>query len=133
MFPVSAHPTDRIEQSEYLSILSYAPASAVKPFAQQLLAHLGSIEVVSRRTGLATLPGIDEDGGLTEYEALITEVSIHTQNGADGYGMVIGRDERHATAIAIIDAALASDTTGLLTSTITRFVNQQADLLSRAD
>ncbi len=133
MFQSFDLPMDRVDQGELLSLLSYADPAEVKAFAAEIVDSLGTVEVVSKRTALARLPIVDQDGSTTTYEALITEVSVHATNGADGYGMCIGTDEDHAIAIAILDVALAADSVGLLTGKIMAFLQAQADLLAQAE
>lgn len=133
MFQSFDLPMDRVDQGELLSLLSYADPAEVKAFAAEIIDALGTVEVVSKRTALARLPIVDQNGSTDTYEALITEVSVHATNGADGYGMCIGTDEDHAIAIAILDVALAADSVGLLTGKIMAFLHAQADLLAQAE
>ncbi|MDL1922077.1 hypothetical protein FBQ95_05645 [Chloroflexi bacterium CFX3] len=133
MFQSFDLPMDRVDQGELLSLLSYADPAEVKAFAAEIVDSLGTVEVISKRTALARLPLMDQDGSTDTYEALITEVCVHATNGADGYGMCIGTDEDHAIAIAILDVALAADSVGLLTGKIMAFLHAQADLLAQAE
>ncbi len=133
MFQSFDLPMDRVDQGELLSLLSYADPAEVKAFAAEIVDSLGTVEVVSKRTALARLPIVDQDGSPDTYEALITEVCVHATNGADGYGMCIGTDEDHAIAIAILDVALAADSVGLLTGKIMAFLHAQADVLAQAE
>jgi alpha-D-ribose 1-methylphosphonate 5-triphosphate synthase subunit PhnG len=126
-------PMERVDYSEYLSILSYAPAEDVIAFVDQISSLIGPVEVLNVRTGLLALPTPDDAGLPAEAcEVLITEAFVHTLGGADGYGMCIGRDQEHAAAIATLDAALHADTTGLLRSRIMAFVDEQARRLASA-
>jgi len=125
-------PTDRVDQGELLSLLSYADPEEVKAFAAEIAESLGTIEIVSKRTALARLPIVGSDGRQETFEALVTEVCVHATNGADGYGMCIGTDEDHAIAIAVLDVALAADSVGLLTGKINAFLQAQAALLAQA-
>lgn len=124
---------ERVDYSEYLSILSYAPAEDVTAFVDQISSLIGPVEVLNVRTGLLALPTPDDAGLSVEAcEVLITEAFVHTLDGVDGYGMCIGRDREHAAAIATLDAALHADTTGLLRSRITAFVDEWAHHLASA-
>ncbi|MBO9309490.1 MAG: phosphonate C-P lyase system protein PhnG [Chloroflexi bacterium] len=125
-------PTDSVDQGELLSLLSYADPEEVKAFAAEIAESLGTLEIVSKRTALARLPIVGLDGRQETFEALVTEVCVHASNGAEGYGMCIGTDEDHATAIAVLDVALAADSVGLLTGKINAFLQAQAALLAQA-
>jgi len=126
-------PMEKVDQGELLSLLSYADPDEVKAFAAEIVESLGTVEVVSKRTALARLPMVSSDGTQETFEALVTEVSVHATNGADGYGMCIGTDEEHAFAIAVLDVALAADSVGLLTGKIMAFLQAQAELLAQAE
>ncbi|MCS6870561.1 MAG: hypothetical protein RML95_05440 [Anaerolineae bacterium] len=132
MFQPFDLPVDRVDQGELLSLLSYADPDEVKAFAAEIAESLGTLEVVSKRTSLARLPMVSSDGGKNTFEALVTEVCVHSTNGADGYGVCIGTDEEHALAIAVLDLALAADSVGLLTGKIMAFLQAQAELLAHA-
>lgn len=133
MFQSFDFPAERVDQGELLSLLSYADPEAVKAFAAEIAKSLGTLEVVSKRTALARLPMVSSEGDLQSFEALVTEVCVHATNGADGYGMCIGTDEKHALAIAILDVALSADSAGLLTGKIMAFLQAQAELLAQAE
>lgn len=124
-------PLPQIEQQEYLSILSRAPADAVKQFADALIPALGPIDVVLNRTGLVMTPMLDSAQGAPFYlgEALIAEAHVRISS-AEGYGACLGRDLEQALAIALIDAAC---TAGLAQLEISAFIAAQADALAEAD
>jgi alpha-D-ribose 1-methylphosphonate 5-triphosphate synthase subunit PhnG len=99
-------------QSEYLSILTLAPASEVKQFAEAMLDTLGQISVLQNRTGLVMLPYRDTAQGSSFYlgEVLVAEAHIKLENyDVEGYAVCTGRDLEQALAIALLDAALQAD------------------------
>jgi alpha-D-ribose 1-methylphosphonate 5-triphosphate synthase subunit PhnG len=107
-----------------LTTLTHAPADAVKDFADALLPDLGQVEVLTNRTGLVMLPYTDSAQGTVFHlgEVLVSEAHVRL-GGAEGYGMVTGRDLVQALAVAVLDAALRA---GLHAERITAFVAQQA-------
>ncbi len=122
-----------MSQSEYLSVLSYAPALAVKEQAEKAIPSLGPIDVLNNRTGLVMLPYTDTARGVVFHlgEVLVSEALVHLSgSGVEGYGMCMGRDLVQAVAIAILDAAL---TAGVMTEEITAFIDRQAKQLASAD
>ena len=93
--------TGSAEQSHCLSVLSQAPASEVKSFADSLIPELGQIEVLQNRTGLAMLPMQDPVQGTTFYlgEVLLAEAHVSLVNHCvEGYAACLGRDVEHARA-----------------------------------
>ena len=119
-------------QSEYLTILTHAPAEPVKLMAEQVIPQLGAITVLQNRTGLVMLPYTDSAEGTIFHlgEVLISEAHIRIENGAEGYGMTLGRDLEQAMAVAVLDAAL---TAKIMTDEIERFVGEQAKLQRESD
>jgi alpha-D-ribose 1-methylphosphonate 5-triphosphate synthase subunit PhnG len=119
-------------QSEYLSILTHAPADAVKTLADDIIPYLGPIAVLQNRTGLVMLPYTDSAKGVRFHlgEVLVAEGHIQLSNGVQGYAACVGRDLLQALAIAILDAALTAD---VQTAVITDFVAQQQALQQQAD
>ncbi len=91
-------------------ILSCSPPHLVCELAEQALAHYEQTDVTfisGPRCVLVQLRMID---GVAEMvfnagEILVTETRLEL-NGQFGFGMVIGRNADHATALAILDAAL---------------------------
>jgi alpha-D-ribose 1-methylphosphonate 5-triphosphate synthase subunit PhnG len=121
----------QFQQEAYLSILSRAPADAVKQFADALIPALGPINVVTNRTGLVMAPMRDTAQGAPFYlgEALIAEAHVRLSS-AEGYGACLGRDLEQALAIALIDAACAAE---LARPEIGAFIAAQAEALAEAD
>ncbi len=121
-------------QRDYLSILTHAPAEAVKQLAEEVLPALGQITVLNNRTGLVMIPYTDSAQGETFHlgEALVAEAHIRLADDIEGYGMVIGRDVTFAMGIAVLDAALSS---GVMTETIHTFLagQQQAQQTTQTD
>jgi alpha-D-ribose 1-methylphosphonate 5-triphosphate synthase subunit PhnG len=106
---MTAQPT--FTQGEALSVLTHAPAEAVKTLAEALLERIGNVEVLISRTGLAMLPYRDSAQGAVFHlgEVLVAEAHIRIEGGAQGYGLVLGRDLEFAMAVAVIDAALSTE------------------------
>jgi alpha-D-ribose 1-methylphosphonate 5-triphosphate synthase subunit PhnG len=119
-------------QSETLTILTHAPADAVKQLAESVIPSLGDVLVLQNRTGLVMLPAIDSAEGTTFHlgEILTAEAHIRLGSGVEGYGMCIGRDLEQAMAIALIDAAV---TARIDLTEIEPFLAQQAELQRQAD
>jgi alpha-D-ribose 1-methylphosphonate 5-triphosphate synthase subunit PhnG len=120
-------------QSEYLGVLSYAPAPAVKEQAEKVIPALGSIDVLNNRTGLVMLPYTDSAKGVVSHlgKVLVSEAQVRLPaSGVEGYGMCMGRDLVQAVAIAILDAAFMA---GVMADEITAFVDKQAELLTAVD
>lgn len=118
--------------SETLTILTHTPPETLKPFADDLIPYLGAITVLQNRTGLVMLPYTDTAEGTVFHlgEVLVSEGHIRIEGGAEGYGMVLGRDVEFALAVAVVDAAL---TAGIETERITAFIKQQAAVQAEAD
>jgi alpha-D-ribose 1-methylphosphonate 5-triphosphate synthase subunit PhnG len=124
---------DNVEQSRCLSVLSQAPASEVKQFADNLIPKLGQIKVLQNRTGLAMLPMQDPVQGTTFYlgEVLLAEAHVSlVDHCVEGYAACLGRDVEHALAIALVDAANAAE---LAQEAIADFVTAQAVRLEEVD
>jgi len=119
-------------QSEYLSILSHAPLEAVKALAEDVLSTLGTIQVLLNRTGLVMLPYTDNAQGTVFHlgEVLVAEAHIQIENGTQGYGMCLGRDQVAALGIAVLDAALSAQ---IMTEPILAFISTQAEAQAEAD
>lgn len=119
-------------QSAYLTILTHAPADAVKTFVEDVIPHLGDIEVLINRTGLVMLPYTDTSTGTRFHlgEALVSEAHVRVGSGEEGYAVCVGRDMEQALAVALLDAAL---TANIMTEPITQFVAQQEEAQKRAD
>ncbi len=118
-------------QSDYLTILTHAPAQAVKLFVEVVIPQLGEIDVLINRTGLVMLPYTDTSTGTRFHlgEALVSEAHVRIGSGAEGYAVCVGRDLQHALAVALMDAALTAD---IMSNDIHTFIDehqvaQQAD------
>ncbi len=111
-------------RSSALTILARSPAQAVRALADELLADLPPVTVLTNRTGLVMLPYTDTTQGTVFHlgEVLVSEAHIR-MGEVEGYAMVTGRDTLHALAAAVIDAAYTS---GLHTATIIEFLSAQA-------
>lgn len=120
-------------QSDYLSVMTGAPAEAIKALGELALNELGDdIDVLQSRTGLVMIPYTDSTQG-TRFllgEALIAEAHIRIANGIEGYGMCLGRDVQQAMAIAVLDAALQAN---IMREAILTWVKEQAAAQTAAD
>ena len=118
-------------QQHHLSILSRAPADEVKMFVDDLIPQLGSIEVITNRTGLVMVPMTDSAQGATFYLGEVLIAEAHVRVGlVDGYAACLGRDLEQALALALIDAALVA---GVARRQIEPFIHAQADALDAAE
>ena len=113
-----------LNQSDYLTVLSQAPANSVKVFVDTLLPKLDNVEVLSNRTGLVMLPYTDTVKGTVFHlgEVLVAEARVRIGE-QEGYGSVLGRDLQQALAVAILDAAIRSN---LLVDKIMAFIRAEA-------
>jgi alpha-D-ribose 1-methylphosphonate 5-triphosphate synthase subunit PhnG len=116
----------------HLTILTHAPAEAVKLFADDIIPHLGEIAVLQNRTGLVMLPYTDTAKGARFHlgEVLVSEAQVRIENGVEGYALCTGRDLLQALAIALLDAALRAN---VQTELIHEFVRVQAEQQGQAD
>ncbi len=119
-------------RGEALSILTHAPADAVKQLADSVLPSLPEVTVLKNRTGLVMLPYTDSAEGAIFHlgEVLVAEGHIRLPDGAEGYGMVMGRDTVLALGIAVLDAARAAR---VETGRINAFLQAQAAAQDDAD
>ena len=124
-------PHDQLDQSDYLSILSRAPAEEVKRFVDSLIPALGPIEVVGNRTGLVMVPTTDPAQGAAFYlgEVLVAEAQVRLGD-AEGYAACLGRDVEQALAIGLIDAAIVA---GRAREQIAPFILEQSAALDQAE
>lgn len=122
----------RFSQSEYLTILTHAPAPAVKALAETVIPHLGSIRVLLNRTGLVMLPYTDTAQGARFHlgEVLVSESHVQIERGDQGYAVCSGRDLEQSLAIALLDAALTAQ---IMLDEILAFVAEQARAQAEAD
>ncbi len=100
----------QFSQSDYLTVLTHSPVLDVKELSEAILESIGDITVLKNQTGLAMLPYTDSANGTVFHlgEILIAEAHIRLTDGTEGYGMVMGRDNAFAMAIAILDASMQS-------------------------
>lgn len=124
--------TQPTTQGQILTVLTHAPADAVKAIAEEILPHLGEVTVLLNRTGLVMLPYTDSAQGTIFHlgEVLVSEAHLRLESGQDGYALVTGRDLVQAVAIAVLDAALQGQ---VMTEQIMAFVREQAALQAKAD
>ena len=121
-----------LTQSQSLTILTHAPADAVKLLADEIIEHLDEIIVVQNRTGLVMLPYTDTAQGARFHlgEVLVAEAHVRLANGVEGYAACVGRDLLQALAVAILDAALQAD---IQRDVIYAFIEQQQTAQQQAD
>jgi len=119
-------------QSDYLTILTHAPAEEVKQLAEAIIPQLGDILVLQNRTGLVMLPAVDSAEGETFHlgEVLVVQAHVRLGSGVEGYAMCVGRDLEQAMAVALLDAALTSD---IMSEEILGFVADQSEIQRLAD
>lgn len=124
--------TFSFSQSDYLTILTHAPAAAVKALAEETLPSLGDVQVLINRTGLVMLPYTDSAEGTIFHlgEVLVSEAHIELASGVQGYALCTGRDLVQSLAIAVLDAAL---TANIQTEKLQAFLQEQAQLQAAAD
>lgn len=112
------------------------PAHDVIALADGILAHLSDVRVIQNRTGIVMLPYRDSAKGVTFHlgEALIAEAHVQvvlpSGREVEGYGACLGRNIRHALAMAVLDAALRG---GVEVERIEAFVAAQAAALDAQD
>jgi alpha-D-ribose 1-methylphosphonate 5-triphosphate synthase subunit PhnG len=114
-----------MRQSDYLSILTFAPADEVKRFTENILDDLGQISVLQNRTGLVMLPYRDTAQGSAFYlgEVLVAEAHVRLEShNVEGYAVCTGRDLEQALAISLLDAAIQA---GVEKTRIESFVLEQ--------
>lgn len=119
-------------QSDYLTILTHAPAEAVKLFVEDVIPQLGDIDVLVNRTGLVMLPYTDTSTGTRFHlgEALVSEAHVRISGAIESYAVCIGRDLQQALAVALLDAAL---TANVMTEAIYLFIREQQAAQQAAD
>jgi alpha-D-ribose 1-methylphosphonate 5-triphosphate synthase subunit PhnG len=130
MFDQSDEKAPAFAHDRLLGILARADAARLAALAESLLPGLGEVDVIHSRTGLVMLPMRDTVQGTDFHlgEVLVAEAQIRS-GGADGYGMVIGRDLERAMAMAVVDAAAAVGHT----PEIRAFLHREAALQSATD
>ena len=120
------HPRDAA-----LGVLARARPDRAAVFAESLLDPLGAVEVITSRSGLVMVPMRDTVHGTDFHlgEVLVSEAHIRA-DGAEGYGMIVGRDLEQAMAMALVDAAGAA---GLAGPDIAAFVQTEARRIAARD
>ncbi len=117
-----------------LTVLTHTPPDAVKALAEQILAEIGTVTVLKNRSGLVMLPATDSAQGTVFHlgEVLVAEAQLRLDDhdGAQGYGMVLGRDLAFAMAVAVLDAAL---TVNVQADAIRAFIDQQSQVQAQSD
>jgi alpha-D-ribose 1-methylphosphonate 5-triphosphate synthase subunit PhnG len=99
---------DTGDPDPFLSTLARSAPDRLKPMAESILPHLGSIEVLVSRTGLVMLPFRDTVQGTDFFLGEVLVAEAHIRAGTvEGYGMVTGRDLERAMAMAVLDAGRA--------------------------
>ena len=91
-------------------ILSQTPASVVVALAEQILGNYSdsAVTIISGPKVAMVQLRMRESVNNTPFnagEVLVTETRLEL-NGTFGFGMIIGNNPEHATALAVIDAAL---------------------------
>lgn len=124
--------TLHFSQEEYLTALTHSPADDVKQLAENVLESIGEINVLKNQTGLAMVPYVDSANGTVFNlgEVLIAEAHVRLADGTEGYGMVMGRDNTFALAIAILDASMQQRH---MVDAINTFLVEQEALQKQAD
>lgn len=100
------------DHSAFLETLAASEPAALKAEAEAILPDLGAVEVLQSRTGLIMLPMRDSVTGTDFHlgEVLVAEAHVRLPEwGVEGYGMIVGRDLEGAMAMALLDAARASE------------------------
>ncbi|MDP2739569.1 MAG: phosphonate C-P lyase system protein PhnG [Pseudorhodobacter sp.] len=130
MFDQTDNPPPLFDHARLLAVLARADLARLIAFAETLLPQLGAVEVVQSRTGLVMLPMRDTVQGTDFHlgEVLVTEAHLRAA-GAEGYGMVVGRNLERAMAIAVVDATAGRGQT----PDIRAFLHQEATVIAAAD
>ena len=133
--------SEMIEQADYLRILASTAPERLKPFTEEILEHVGDVQVLENRTGLVMLPYTDSVQGTAFHlgEVLMSEAHVRI-DGQEGYAACLGRDLEQALAIAILDALLQQQSTASSTGNgtalrkqIRNFVADEAAAQTAAD
>lgn len=124
--------TSHFSQEEYLTVLTHSPAEDVKQLADNVLESIGEVNVLKNQTGLAMVPYVDSANGTVFHlgEVLIAEAHVSLPDGTEGYGMVMGRDNTFALAVAILDASMQQRH---MVDTINTFLVEQEKVQQQAD
>lgn len=129
--PAAPEVLPHMAHDHMLSLLARIDPERLKPFAEGLIAGCGDIEVKKSQTGLVMLPMRDTAQGTAFHlgEVLVAEAQLHA-GGQEGYGMRRGRDLEAATAMAVVDLAVAL---GVAHSEISGFLDGEEAHLSAQD
>jgi alpha-D-ribose 1-methylphosphonate 5-triphosphate synthase subunit PhnG len=124
-------PAPPVTQAHMLSVLARVPAETVKQFAEALLPELGTVTVVTNRTGLVMVPMHEPAQGTAFYlgEVLVSEAHVRLDQ-SEGYAACLGRDLQQVLAIALLDAAYTGEQAR---PQIAAFVAAQAEQQKQAD
>ena len=125
--------SDPRDHARDLGVLAAMDPARLKAEAEALLPSLGAVEVLESRTGLVLLPMRDtvQETDFHLGDVLVAEAHLRlADHGAEGYGMVIGRDLERAMAMALLDAALAA---GIATGRIAAMFDRAEADLAAAD
>lgn len=117
----------------HLSILARAPAPDVKAFVNDILPFIGPVDMLKSQTGIVMLPAKDSAKEVKFHlgEILMAEATVCLRiSKVEGYGACLGRDLQHATAIAILDAALRAEVS---IEPIQTFIEEQRQQLAQFD
>jgi alpha-D-ribose 1-methylphosphonate 5-triphosphate synthase subunit PhnG len=121
------------DHSAALETLARMEPDLLKAAAEDLLPGLGAVEVLESRTGLVLLPMRDTVQGTDFHlgDVLVAEAHVRlTDHGAEGYGLIVGRDLDRAMAMALIDAAR---TAGLAGDRIAALLAEGAEGIAQAE
>jgi alpha-D-ribose 1-methylphosphonate 5-triphosphate synthase subunit PhnG len=115
-----------------LETLARAEPDRLKAEAEAVLPLLGDIEVLQSRTGLVMLPMRDtvRETDFLLGDVLVAEAHLRLPCGAEGYGLVVGRDLDRAMAMAVLDAARAA---GIAGARIDAFLAAEARAIAAAE
>jgi alpha-D-ribose 1-methylphosphonate 5-triphosphate synthase subunit PhnG len=130
MFDKTDDGAPMFDHARLLAVLARADVARLTTLAEVLLPRLGRVEVVQSRTGLVMLPMRDTVQGTDFHlgEVLVAEAHLRAA-GAEGYGMVVGRDLERAMAMAVVDAAASLGQT----PEILAFLHHEARAVEAAD
>ncbi len=124
--------SSKVSQGQYLTVLTHSPPHDVKQLAEHVLDSIGNVIVIKNQTGLAMVPYIDSANGTVFHlgEVLIAEAHVRLSDDTEGYGMVMGRDNTFALAVAILDASMQQQH---MVDEIRAFVTQQEAIQKQDD
>ena len=108
---MTAEPDSFAGRQRALGLLARAAAPELTAALAELFPDNGARELKPVETGLVMLRGrAGGDGAPFNLgEATLTRAIVELPSGERGYGHVLGRDARHARAVAVLDALWQSD------------------------